>query len=327
MAEKWTNILGFLTLLAVLALTWVFFGEDPSAPTVGRGEAFFPSLASEINGAEKITIEDADRQLTLTNKDGQWHIGEKDGYKADPARIGTLLRGLVNSKRRDPKTADKSKFAKLGLGDKQVTLRIMGMGKKILVDVQLGKRAAIGSDRSLSYAYKPSDARAWLVTSLPEVSPNFLSWVDSRISPIAAQRIRSLALAEGKVMSRASPTAPWVMEGSDQTPRELSTQVTDFSNLSFSDVKALSNPLKGPAATIEMQTFDGLSVIMAEYAMDDGHWVQLQARYDENDIFQEGNAVVLPGAPADGAAEAARLNTRWSGWFFKLATVGSAAGS
>lgn len=56
MSERLTNILGYLTLVAILAAIWVMFGEDPSREQGGRGEATFEGLSERINDAAGIAI-------------------------------------------------------------------------------------------------------------------------------------------------------------------------------------------------------------------------------------------------------------------------------
>ena len=117
MSQRLTNILGFLTLFAILGAIWVMFGEDPTRDQGARGERTFAGLEERINEVAALEIKQGDITITIEKSGSEWHLKERGGYLVDSDKVRAVLRGIALSARREPKTANKSRYARLGLGD------------------------------------------------------------------------------------------------------------------------------------------------------------------------------------------------------------------
>lgn len=103
MSERMTNILGYLTLAAILAAIWILFGEDPAREQGARGERTFAGLAERVNETAGITLSQGDEQLVVSRNDDAWQVDNRGGYPADADKVRALLRGFARSERREPK--------------------------------------------------------------------------------------------------------------------------------------------------------------------------------------------------------------------------------
>jgi hypothetical protein len=321
MSERLTNILGYLTLFAILGAIWVMFGEDPTLKQGARGEATFEGLAERINEAHKVMVASPDGTVTLTRDGESWFVDQRNGYAADTNKVVALLRGVALSKRREPKTDNKARYARLGLGDKALKIELQDDTGGRLLAFDMGRRKDSPDGRSLTYISQASDTRSWLVAGLAETEANAGWWLKRPLLNVNQGRVSDVII-NGTWLTRKQGDQNFIMQGLRGEEKAASYWVLAdparvIAGLTFTDVKALSNPLAEAVSTIELSTHDGLALSVKIYAMEGGHWAQVDASFDQ-DAQDSGPAGELADAPADGAAEAEAITNATRGWVFKL---------
>jgi len=319
MSERMTNILGYLTLGAILVAIWILFGEDPNRDQGGRGEPTFSGLADRINETAKLVLKKDEQTLTLERQGENWIVAERSGYAANAEKVRAFLRGLAVSKRREPKTANPERFAKLGLGTESTKVQLADDTGGVLIDIEMGTR--VDNGRSLTYIFQPTDTRAWLVSGLNAAPLEPTEWLDQSLPTIALERIRTINLT-GVSLTSALGENDFIVEGLKETENMAAAfrraePARTLVGLSLEDVRKTTNPLADPVGTVEAITHDGLKLTLILYEMEDASWGQLTAVYDAV-LADQGEAGQLPEAPADGAVEAAAFNEKTRGWLFKL---------
>jgi len=322
MSERLTNILGYLTLFAILGAIWVLFGEDPTRDQGGRGEPTFVGLKDSINDVTGLSLTTGASSVTLEKKGDIWTVTERNGYPADLEKVRAFLRGVALSERREPKTSNPDRFEEIGLGGSGTSVSLRDAGGETVLAFAMGKQSTIGSDRSLTYIFQDSDTRAWLVTSLGEASSDPAWWLKTDLLDLKGTRVRSISLG-GTLLSRALGADAFSLDDLKESEEAVPSWQLDeaarvLAGLSFADVRHLGNPLTAPVRQVALVTHDGLRLMVTLYDMDGATWAQLSASHDAA-LMSEGEAGVLPDAPADGAAEAEAINANARGWFFKLA--------
>lgn len=327
MSERLTNILGYLTLFAILGAIWVLFGEDPTLEQGGRGEPTFVGMKDSINDVTGLILMGGGQQVSLTRSEDGWAIAERNGYAADADKVREFLRGVALSERREPKTANTDRFDRLGLGSAALKVRLEdGNGSEMLA-FDMGKRSAIGSDRSLTYVWQASDTRSWLVTALQDGTANPADWLDTDLIDIAPARVKAVSLGGARLVRALGETAyrlDDIKEGEAAAPTwRLGEPARVITGLQFEDVRHLGNPLTDPLRSVELVTHDGLVLSLMLHEMDGATWAQLSARHDAA-LMSEGEAGTLPEAPADGVAEAEAMTNAARGWFFRLSAADAA---
>ena len=83
-------------LTAVLAVVSYASHNQWSTGEVG-GEKLLPALASQASQIATIEIRKGDGTVTLKRSGGSWGLGNRSGYPVDPAKVRTLLVGLVEA--------------------------------------------------------------------------------------------------------------------------------------------------------------------------------------------------------------------------------------
>lgn len=321
MSERMTNILGYLTLAAILVAIWILFGEDPSRDQGGRGEPTFVGLADRINETAKVTLTKNGDIVTLLRNGDSWSVAERFGYKANSDKIRSFLRGFAVSKRREPKTANAERFAKLGLADDATRVQLADDTGGILIDFEMGMR--VDNGRSLTFIFQPTDTRAWLVSGLEAAPLNPKEWLDTTLQTIAEPRIRSISLGDVTLARALGETAYSVDDLKDNEKMAAAFRRAEpartLTSLSFEDITQTANPLADPTGEVEVVTHDGLKLTLTLFEIDDTTWLQMTAIHDPA-LLNEGAAGQLPDTPVDGAAEVADINAGMRGWLYKLSS-------
>ncbi len=291
MTEKQATWLGWLTLAALLAALWVVFGEDPGRNQAGRGEALYPGLDAEIAALEGIALSAGDTATTLSLEGGVWAVADRSGYRAEAGKVAALVRGLVRSTRREPKTTRTARFPDLGLGEDALTVTLMGTGSTPLVPaLDIGTRNEGANGRSLTYVFKHGDTRAWLVSDLADVSADPADWIDAQVKLMDESLIAEIRYSDVTLVR--DDTGTFVVEGlaegeslaSEFLRRDPARLMAGFR---ADDVRRLANPLVGPEATVAAVSADGLSVTFTLFTIDGTSWLQVAASGDGAEAITE----------------------------------------
>ncbi len=323
MSERMTNILGYLTLAAILGAIWILFGEDPTRDQGARGERTFTGLADRVNETSTLRLTKKDDSVTLERVDGAWTVQERAGYAADGNKVRSFLRGLAVSERREPKTANAERFDRLGLGVEATRVQLLDDTAGDLLDFRMGTRKENASGRSLTYIFQEKDTRSWLVGGLNEASLDAVEWLEPDVLNIDPARIRSLDI-NGVQLERALNETEFRVADLADTEVEVASYkraepARTLSGLTLDDVEKNGNPLMDPVSNIELVTHGGLVISMIVFEKGEDHWAQVTARHDIT-IAADGLAGELPSAPEDGAGEAAQISQKTKGWLFKLSS-------
>jgi len=321
MSERLTNILGYLTLFAIMGAIWVMFGEDPTREQGARGEHTFAGLDERINEVAVIAIKEGSASTTIFRDGGNWRIKERGDYLVDANKVRQMLRGIALSTRREPKTANEARYERLDLGSKATTIELRDDTDGVLLNFDMGKRKDTADGRSLTYVFQDRDTRSWLVTDLAETKASPAWWLQRPLLNIAEERFSDVTIG-GAWLTRKLADKNFSLQGKRPDEAEagywvLGDPARTVATLSFDDVRNLSNPLAEATSVVELTTYDGLSLKLSLYEMDGGVWAQVGAAFDAT-LQSEGAGGELPAAPADGAAEASEISGKVRGWIFKL---------
>ena len=331
MTQRQTSILGFVTLIAVLAAIWLAFGQR-GGPTVdeGVGQPLVAGLSERVNDVTHVHLTGPDGQTMLTRVHGDWQVAERDGYPADADKVREMLVGLVRAERLEPKTANPDRFDRLGLdADQAVTVTLeAGAGERV-ASVRVGRRRFAGTSPR-SFVLPDGEDRTWLVSSLPSIASGPVAWLDREVAAIARARLAGVTLThpDGEVVriTRAGPAdTNFTLEGLDEgealtSPSAANAPATALLSVRADDVARLDafEDTREAVADARYRTFDGLTVDVTLFTAGGETWAGLTAAYDPAAATGADAPAAMPDAPADGAEEAAELNRRWAGWAYKL---------
>ncbi|MFC3050600.1 DUF4340 domain-containing protein [Kordiimonas pumila] len=326
MSERITNILGYATLVAIMAAIWIMFGEDPALDQGGRGEPTFEGLVDKINDTTTVTLKQAGTTTTLVKDGAVWRVQERGGYPAETETVTAFLKGLALSKRREPKTSNADRYDVLGLAAEAVSISLQSSDNKDFLHFKMGKRASNASGRSLTYIVQETDTRSWLVTGLEDASADPATWLDKTLLSIDDARVRDVSLG-GVWLTRKQGESDYKVQGlrageEAAATWKLSEPARVITSLSFDDVKELANPLVDPAGVVELSTYYGLVLSLKLFDMGGSLYVQVLASADTS-AHKQGAGTVDDMPVVDAAAEAGAINHKTRGWVYRLSSADS----
>ncbi|WP_262693089.1 DUF4340 domain-containing protein [Kordiimonas aquimaris] len=310
MSERMTNILGYLTLAAILAAIWILFGEDPTRDQGARGERSFAGLSERINETALVSITNDEGAVTLHRDTNGWYVNERNGFPANIDKVRAFLRGFALSERREPKTSNIDRFDRLGLASTATEVALKDDTGGTLLSVKLGTRKGSNNGRSLTYMFQDTDTRAWLVTGIEAADIDPVEWLDKDVLHIENARIAAVTVNDA-ALSRTSSDAGFILEnvteGTALQPAWLRAEPAQlFTLLTVEDVQKVNNPLADAIAEVSLKTYDGLALTVTVFNYQEGNWIKVTATSVDN-------------AGGDVPAEAVTINEKVSGWLFKIA--------
>ena len=300
--------------LALLAAGAEFTGRTAEPRSDQAGKPVLPGFAELRETASEIRITLADESYALAASPDGWSLSEASGYPVRPDRLNELATGLQELSWDAPRTRDPDKLNLIGLGDPReggtgALIEVIGPGGDVTAALITGRKDGF------IYARLPGDPQAFRVTG--ELPPLYSAeaWLDLTIlelnpDAVAAIRLtdmagRSLYLRRftGESDQAFRPAPPF--QDYERTNRLVTTgPALALARLQPLGVKPESALQSRPVARHVTETFDGLEVDVQAWREPDGLYITLRA--------------VEAG---EGAHRAAAINTRASGWAFRLSEV------
>ena len=308
-----------LVIAAVLALAggWYFGTATRPDPTVAMdtGRLMFPGLTAKLPAARRIEITSKGRTTVIeSGKDGVWGIADRGGYPVLDTKLRGMLTTLTELRLVEPRTADPSQFARLGVEDPTTgkdgtatLLRVLDDKGQPIVAVIAGHRRmrTQGHVPEQVYVRLPGDNQAWLAEGGLQADTDPQVWLNRDVLNIAHDLIARV------VATRNGETVEFVRDGEKlkvvkpANPPKLDDYKLDdvaraLESLTFQDVKPATEPLGEKAGESVFTTSDGLEITAAVSHLDKDSWTRFTV-----------------AAPERGKPEAERLNAKLAGWAFQ----------
>lgn len=304
-----------------------------------------PGFAAQIASVQRVRLYTAGNTLAvdLVRSGDEWSVTERNGYRADPGRIGVLLQDLAELEGLEPKTATPGNYPALGVEDlaepgaQGVRIEVVAAAEGDAaprVDLIVGK-ADPGMNGT--YVRLAGDAQSWLVNRL-EVPADPARWLASLVIHVDTDRIQEAVVrrgAQGRI-TLAKPDRSTRNFSASGLPRGRALARPDAANGIATALIAIENedvrradtlPARRPDADATFRTFDGLVVTASGWILDGEHWITLQAAFDAaladrfaDDRPADSTGIGFYRTPEQVQQEVARLQTRLPGWAFRIPT-------
>lgn len=320
-------VLALLAALAVAAAVVLNWRGEPAA-SFEEGALLLPGLDARINDVDRIELTGAgDRVLvTLQRQAAGWSVVQRNGYPADIGALRGLLLQLAQARLVEPKTTNLARYAVLGVEDVAqpkaggVQVALHGAGDVPVLIIGRYDLHAGGT-----FARRAGQARSWLVAGDLRVDTDPAHWLDRAIVDIPAAQVREVTVKPDE--GPAFTVYKTHRDDSHYSARELERQrelaapyaaediAAALTGLELDDVYPASTrprPADIKAAHLTFRTWDGLLVDADAWQQNGQGYVRLHAS------VESAPAAAAPARPADMADEAARLDTRWSKWTYRL---------
>lgn len=286
--------LAVAALLAIIAAVALNHSNRPQSEAVDASGPLVPALRDHVNDVSKVVVTGADGKVVATlerGKDG-WALAEKGGYAADTGKLRAFLLKLVDAKKLEQKTANKDKYALLGVEDvtakdaKSLQVELDGLAQPV--------RLVVGNadPRGGTYVRLAGDAQSWLASGALTPEKSASDWLRKDLADIAANRIASVSIvrADGSkafVSKKAEGDANFVLAdvpkgreaGSEYTINGLASTLA---GLRFDDVLPAKDAPVPESGVLRARytTVDGIVVEATAWVKDGKDYAQFAATLD-----------------------------------------------
>jgi hypothetical protein len=336
------------TVLVALLAVWMATTRTPSDT---EAVALYPDLKGKMTDVTGVDIYKAGDQLAvqLVRDGNRWQVKQRANYPADTAKVVSLLLAVQDAKIREQKTANPANYSALAVQDVSdtgttgVRIELAGAPVKLIV----GKRDASGKS---TYVRRVGETQSLSVDAQLDAPTEPSQWLQHAIVDISADRVREVAVQLGttrySVVKEKRADANFDVKPLPKG-RELSSVsvgnafAQTLIGLQLEDVTPVTELQGKSAGQVRFATFDGLTIDVDGYSIDDKRWLVFKAGFDEALARRfyvpttapaaapaaDGKpAATPPPSPTDGldaalkkgSEEAAALNQRLSGWAFAV---------
>ncbi len=339
MSTRMITLIAGAILAAVLAFV-VAQNRAPSTQVVGEAPLFV-GLDERINDVDKVTITGAGDavKVTLVRGDDAWTVAERDGYRADPAKLRKLLIDLANTRLIERKTARPENYPALGVEDVSaetaagIKVSLGGLGDSDAVI--LGNSAR---NNAAMYARRSGEETSWVADTRLRIDQKPEDWLIKDLIDVNASRVKQVRIThvDGEVVEANRGDANFEVanlpEGKSlSSPGVADAMASVLDDLKFEDVVALGDFLaeNEPAAKIVYQTSDGLQIDATASAANGKFYLHLTTkplRLDALAFAGDGEAAEGEPSPEEKAAamyeamqaQSAEINQRVNGWVYTI---------
>lgn len=330
-------VLFALIAIALATVAW-FVKEKRETSSVALTDVY-PGMLEKINSVAMIEALYKGEPMTLTFKDNQWLMKERNNYRVSTDQVKRFLRGFAEMRRLEPKTADPEKYIQLDLDDPSnkdsnaFGLKLKDADGAVLADVVMGKdrSATADSDMREVYLRMIDDPKTWLVESDIRILRNQIQWLETIIMAMHRDRIEQIfidhdgsdddVLIKRKTVASTDYELADIPEGKEITfGFELKDIATAFASLDFEDVivdEGVDYDAPG-SIRITLDSFDGMRVVTMIGLKDGEQWAKLQAADSGRHSVkgEEGTEQLLDKEAL--AKEIELSNKHWKGWAYKV---------
>ncbi len=327
MSQKTLIGLVVAALIAIVVAIVLNQSSQPRSEGGARTDQLAPELREHVNDVNRLVVTGAENKVVATLERGAngWTLAEKGGYAVDTGKLREFLLKLAEANLVEQKTANKDKYAALGVEDvdakdaKGFKIELGGLAQPFALIV-----GSPGTRGGGSFVRRVGDAQSWLTSTTLSVQKNAADWLKKDLADVPATRIESVTItgADGKsfkVFKAAEGEANFTLAdlpkgreaGSEFAANGLASTLA---GLRFDDVVPAKDAAPEANATkARYATFDGLVVDATAWEKDGKHYAQFKASLDAAQA-DRGIAAAQAKAKADfdtavAASEAAKAST------------------
>jgi hypothetical protein len=324
MNQKTLIGLAIAALVAIVAAIAINRANTPRSESDGERSSYLaPALRDHVNDVSKVVVTGAENKTLATLERGAngWSLVEKGGYVVDTGKLREFLLKLADATLVEQKTANKDKYATLGVDDvsakdaKGLQVELDGLAQPLKLIV------GVAGPRGGTFVRRAGDAQSWLASATLNVEKNAADWLKKDLVDIAANRIESVTIthpdgkrvrvtkdAEGDAKFKLADIPKGREAGSEYSANGLASTLA---GLRFDDVVSVKEAAPDDNA------------LKASYATSDGPVVDVTAwEKDAKDYAQFTASLDATQADKGIAAQQAKANSE-----FETATAAAAKDS
>lgn len=282
-SNQLASLVVILVVAGILALLF-HMARESQVQRVGEGSIKTKVIANfPINEIASVAISAQGSNLNLKRKDGVWSVQERNGYRADFEKVGSLLRDIFDLGIVERVAVGPSKFGRVGLSDPSQKEGDQAE-KPIVLTFRNEKGGEVGAlwvgkeyKKEEQSQFGTFDQTAGRYVKLPQGEEVFLvaqqfenaktdpaSWLNKDFFQI--EKVKSVERAGGSPekswkLVRDSDTADFSLvdlkPGEELDKNKVSSMKNAFSSPSFEDVVTGEGVKQPSSVTFKIETFDG----------------------------------------------------------------------
>jgi len=316
-----------LVVLGIAALGGGWYFGTATTPveqrSVDAGKLMFPGLAAKLQSATRIEVTHQGKPLAIERKGEHWGLTDRAFYPVQETKLRSMLTALTELRLVEPRTADPSEFATLGVEDpndktgNSNLLRVLDGSGNAMAAVIVGHRRVRtqGNVPDEVYVRRPGENQSWLAEGSLEVDADPQLWLDRDIMNIDHGRIAKVAVTHGAdSLAFARNGDKLELAAPADHPKLDDYKVEDVARalelLTFEDLQPDSATAGEPLATSVFTTTDGLTVSVQVF------------QGPKDPLKPESRGQIAARFTVTGAdkaqAEAAGLAAKLNGWTYRL---------
>lgn len=296
MTAKTLYALIVAALLALIVAVAINSSKKPLSDTAAQAKPLLPELRDHVNDVNAITLTGAEGKVltTLKRGDGGWTVPERSNYPADLAKVRELLLKLNDATLVEQKTANKDRYADLGVGDvkekdaKGVLVEVSGLAQPVRLIVGNYNGAGGGG----TFVRRDGDAQSWLAKGNLTLDKAAANWLKRDLSDIASSRLKEIALTgpDGRTLKASKEQSTDtnfkladVPKGREPSSEFVANALSSaLSGLRADDALAAKDAAPGDKVyKAHYAAFDGLQVDATAWEKDGKDYAQFVARLDQ----------------------------------------------
>lgn len=292
-------------------------GSETGATTPG---ALLPQLAGKQDKVTTLRLRGAGERVlvNLSREQGEWRLGERDGARADGARIGQYLLLLAQARRVEAKTESSAMYPRLGVedvadpeaGGHELELAGQGIAARLLLGKTHGPSGG-------SYARLRGQPRSWRLDVDASFDPDPRAWLEHRLLEVPLARVErvrirprqggdfALSYREDRFRPEDAPAA--AMRDS-HAGDAIAAALQGFE---IEDVG--KDEGRDAARTLDYELVDGTVLAVEVWREGTRDWARLSARVDAARAQQWARQARKPALPGQLQAQVVEWNRRFAG--------------
>ncbi|MDO8421680.1 MAG: DUF4340 domain-containing protein [Parvibaculum sp.] len=320
-------LLGAATAIAVVASVVAVSVQERGVRAQFVPEQMYPGLETRLDQVAKIVymlprgMREPETITLIRGDDNRWRVSERVNYQADPALVQKALIGVSELQLYQPRTARKEWLQRLGLTEpenigKAVRVQFFDKdGQKVaaLLAGKVPEQTIDARGEGMIYVRRDGEDQSWLARGRLPLVATAQDWLDRTFLEVKRDDIKRVTLWVGTEkpvnLSRASKDEnDFIIEN---IPEGYVTRgapivngaATSIVDMNFDDavpVTSFNFPDTSPQVNFEL--FDGTNISLTVTGGGGALWAKIEATGDEG----------------EAATRAAAINSRVSGWAYKL---------
>ncbi len=315
--------LGIATAFSIVVAAGLYSANTSWSSGNATGEPVFPNLSTDINNVQSVKLVQGQNTFSFQRNGAQWSLKEKDNYPVRSEPVRRLLIQLAEARLIDKKTGSKEKHALLDLQDptakdsqaRQISL--LDGSSKQLADLILGKKRfdAFGTGKSGVYVRRANEDQTWLAQTEAAPEIQISDWVEIEFFKFPTGDISQLEInwsddVPVKLVKKSEKESEFDFADLPEGQRlkkdvQANTVAEAFASLSLDDVKKAGDSTDSADTAIATLNAEGMTIFFRLQKQQGDSWLSVQA-VAGGDASEEVRKTV------------ADINTKASGWIFKL---------